>query len=246
MASETHAAEMIELMKAQIKLLEEQNKQLKTQGKLLEEQNKLLQGQNDTLVYIAKTVACAEMRQCQLAGQATDASRMSSYYLRGASSTWSQGTKAAILETLVQERSLEGIQYSGMFAKKDKRRSELCVAVFYDTVVKRSGTLYNAFTETDENCDKLFALLPSFRTELLYEASQKDKELGIEPTAVGSYVKALKDTIGELPQDLQALYDTARSLTPRFEAILPSIDASDTETFETVNILPEAAKEFFK
>ena len=49
-------------------------------------------------------------------------------------------------------------------------------AIFYQSWCKDDEVFYNAFSEQDENCDKLFHLLPSFRTELLDEAAKKGLE----------------------------------------------------------------------
>ena len=191
------------------------------------------------LEYIAEKAACGEMRQCQTTGEATDASRMTSKYLRAESALWSRHTKQTILETLVTKGSLASIQYQGIFSEKDKRRSELLAAIWYQSWVKNDETLYNAFSDHDENCDKLFSFLPSFRNELLDEAVKK----GLE--GCPEYEKKLKNAIGEIPGELQAIYDFILPVNKQWEPVLPSASAQRAESAETVNVLSEKAKEFF-
>ena len=192
------------------------------------------------LEYLCEKACCAEMRQCQTTGEATDASRMTSNYLRAQSALWSTHTKQVILETVVTKGNLASIQYQGIFSEKDKRRSELLAAIFYQSLCKSDEVLYNAFSEQDENCDKLFKLLPSFRNELTEEAVKK----GLE--GIYEYEKKFKDAIGEIPGELQAIYDVMLPINKQYEPILPSASAQRAESAETVNVLSEKAKEFFK
>ena len=94
--------------------------------------------------------------------------------------------------------------------------------------------MYNAFSEQGENCDELFHLLPSFRKELLDEASKKDLD------GCYDYVKKIKETIGEIPGELQAIYNEILPVNKQFVPILTSVST------ETDNVLSETAKEFFK
>ena len=195
------------------------------------------------LEYICEKASCAEMRQCQTTGESTDASRMTSNYLRAQSALWSTHAKQVILETLVTKGNLASIQYQGIFSEKDKRRSELLAAIFYQSFCKNDEVLYNAFSDQDENCDKLFRLLPSFRNELADEAVKKGLE-GI--FAIGLYEKKFQKAIGEIPGELQAIYDFILPVNKQFEPILPSASAQRAESAKTVNVLSEKAKEFFK
>ena len=192
------------------------------------------------LEYLCEKACCAEMRQCQTTGEATDASRMTSNYLRAQSALWSTHTKQVILETVVTKGNLASIQYQGIFSEKDKRRSELLAAIFYQSLCKNDEVLYNAFSEQDESCDKLFKLLPSFRNELTEEAVKK----GLE--GIYEYEKKFKNAIGEIPGELQAIYDFILPVNKQFEPILPSASAQRAESAKTVNALSKKAKDFFK
>ena len=52
--------------------------------------------------------------------------------------------------------------------------------------------------------------------------------------------------MGEIPQELQALYDLILPLNMRVEPVVKSKEPDREEKFEAVNILPEEAKAFFQ
>ena len=170
--------EVLEQLKKQTELLE---KQVELQRKSQESRRRrrrrrvvVVAQAQESLQYLSHKANCYETRQCQLAGEANDASRMTSMYVRGSSALWSKHTKLTILESLFKKGGLDSILNERMFAMMDARRSELCAAVFYQTYVALDGELYDAFSTASSCCDKLFRLLPSFRDELLNEAKQQD------------------------------------------------------------------------
>ncbi|CAK0899977.1 unnamed protein product [Prorocentrum cordatum] len=153
-----------------IALLEQNNKLLQGVTKLLEEQGKLADLQNQSLAYIAEEAGCAEMRQCQASGEATDASRMLGMWCRGSSALYHRNIRGAVLASVLKNGSLEGIKYEGIFRGTDRRRSELFCAIFFKAPIERSGETFNAFDDADKSVETLFKILPSFRAELLDEA----------------------------------------------------------------------------
>ena len=122
---------IIEMFSKVIAAIETNNKMQKQIVELLENQKQTVECQSTVLEYISEKASCAEMRQCQTAGEATDASRMTSNFLRAKSALWSNHTKQVILETLATKGTLESIRYQGIFSEKDKRRSQLLAAIFY-------------------------------------------------------------------------------------------------------------------
>ena len=79
-----------------------------------------------------------------------------------------------------------------------------------------------------------------FKNELTDEAVKK----GLE--GCPEYEKKLKNAIGEIPGELQAIYDFILPVNKQWEPVLPSAGAQRAESAETVNVLSEKDKEFFK
>ncbi|CAK0804610.1 unnamed protein product [Prorocentrum cordatum] len=108
--SETENAELIKLLK---KHIEQQNKQIEQHNEIIE-----------LIKHVAEEASIAEMRQCQLRGEAPDASRMKSNYLRGQSAWWSRNAQTTILERLYEKESAESIDRSGIaFEKNEDERA---------------------------------------------------------------------------------------------------------------------------
>ena len=242
----TQNAEVVQLLTRQIQLLEKQTQLLEKQTELLEENNTLLKESNSNTASTSEKTSAIEWRQCQLGGEANDAARMTSIFLRGHSATWGSKTKRTILEQIVNKGQVAVVQQRGLYGEKDIRRGELLALVFYMTCCKNSEVLYDAFAEHDPNCDELWPLLPSFRREMLQEASKRDNELGDKAcgaTAEGDHVSALKQAFGKIPSELQALYNEMLPLTRNHKPLpKPERDAG----FEEVHTLPEAAKTYFE
>ena len=132
-------------------VIEGQNKLVEGQNKLVEGQNKLLEVityQTKVLEKVADKISNVEMRQCATSGEGTDASRMTSHYFRGNSALWAKHIKSMIVEMVVSENSIKAMQYKGIVNKKDKRRGELLTAVFYQTAIKKSPHVYDAFKDS--------------------------------------------------------------------------------------------------
>ena len=96
---------------------------------------------------ICTKIGISEMRQCQLYGQGTDCSRMTSLYLRGHTALWSEQTRQTIVKMVYNKKSMDAIAYKDLFDAKDTRRMELCAVVFYETAIRNTGELYNAFSD---------------------------------------------------------------------------------------------------
>ena len=245
----TQNGEMLELLTRQIQLLEKQTQMLEKQNQLHEETNKLLKKSNSNTASTSEKTSAIEWRQCQLGGEANDAARMTSIFLRGHSATWSSKTKRTILEQIVNKGQVAIVQHRGLYSEKDLRRGQLLALVFYKTYCKKSEVLYDAFAEHDPNCDELWPLLPSFRQEMLQEASKRDNELGDKAngsTAEGDRVAALKQAFCKIPSELQALFNEMLPLNKKYEP-LPKGNKPDSDaSFEEVHKLPEEAKTFFE
>ena len=130
-------------------------------GKILEKQeqtNELLKKVSESLSKDFKDVPASiasmnnkcmniELRFCALFGQGTDASRMTSLYLRGHTALWSEQTRQTIVKMVYNKKSIDAIAYKDLFDAKDTRRMELCAVVFYETAIRNTGELYNAFSD---------------------------------------------------------------------------------------------------
>ena len=251
--------EVLEQLKKQTELLENQVElQRKSQESRRRRRRRrvvVVAQAQESLQYLSHKANCYETRQCQLAGEANDASRMTSMYVRGSSALWSKHTKLTILESLFKKGGLDSILNERMFAMMDARRSELCAAVFYQTYVALDGELYDAFSTASSCCDKLFRLLPSFRDELLNEAKQQDiliENKTKEPLEGTTCEEAVKSAIGEIPPGLRAIYESIVPVNRQWEPVrkryssLQEINQA-ADTFENAsNALPVRAKEFFK
>ncbi|CAK0850361.1 unnamed protein product [Prorocentrum cordatum] len=234
-----------------IALLEQNNKLLQGVTKLLEEQSKLADLQNQSLAHIAEKAGCAEMRQCQASGEATDASRMSGMRCRGSSALHHKNIRGAALASALKNGSLEGTKYEGIFRGKDRRRSELFCAIFFKTHIERSGETFNAFDDADKSVETLFKILPSSRAELLDEAKTHDAMVGeqVEMMPKGPATDIARRVLGETPADLQALYEIMPPVNKQYKPILPSDSDEpdeDARAFDTVASVPEAAKPYFE
>ncbi|CAK0863876.1 unnamed protein product [Prorocentrum cordatum] len=232
-------------------LLEQNNKLLQGVTKLLEEQNKLADLQNQSLAYIAEKAGCAEMRQCQASGEATDASRMLGMWCRGSSALYHKNIRGAALASALKNGSLEGIKYEGIFRGKDRRRSGLFCAIFFKTHIERSGETFNAFDDADKSVETLFKILPSFRAEFLDEAKTHDAMVGekVQMMPKGPAADIVRRVLGEIPADLQALYEIMLPVNKQCKPILPSDSDEpdeDTRAFDAVASVPEAAKPYFE
>ena len=135
-------AEMTE-NKLLLKLIE-QNQQIIELNQKMTEQSR---NQNEKLDKLVEKATIAEMRQCALAGEGTDAARMTRLYCTSESALWSKQIKNTIIEMIYTDRSLKSMSYSGIFHGKDKRRSELLCAVFYKTAIKKELEVYDAFED---------------------------------------------------------------------------------------------------
>ena len=249
--SATQNAEMLQLLTRGVQLLEKQTQLLEKHTQLLEENNKLLKKSNSNTASTSEKASAIEWRQCQLGGEANDAARMTSIYLRGHSATWGSKTKRAILEQIVNKGQVAIVQQRGLYGEKDIRRGQLLALVFYKTYTEKSEVLYDAFVEHDPNCDELWPFLPSFRQEMLQEASKRDVELGDKAsgaTPEGPHVAALKQALASctIPSELQALYNEMLPLNKKYKPLPEGIKPESDASFEEVHTLPEEAKSYFE
>ena len=256
--SATQNPELLQLLTKGVQLLEKQTTTLEKHTLLLEKNtqllevnNKLLQKSNSNTASTSEKASIIEWRQCQLGGEASDAARMTSLFLRGHTTTWGARTRRAILEQIVSKGQVGVVQQRGLYLENDIRRAQLLALVFYKTCCETSEVLYDAFLEHDPRCDELWPFLPSFREEMRQEASKRDNELGDKAcgaTPEGGHVKSLEHVFAscQIPSELQALYNeilpVTRDYKPIHEGIMPERDAS----FEEVHTLPEAAKTYFE
>ncbi|CAK0863201.1 unnamed protein product [Prorocentrum cordatum] len=205
-----------------IELPKQNNKVLEQMSKLLEKQNEAIEVQNNTLEHIAEKA--------------------------GGSAPRHKNIKNAVLAGALKTGSLEGVQYEGIFHGKDKRRGELLCAIFYKTHIEGGAEMFDGFDDQDANIEKLFRMLPSFRAELLGEAKTHDALLGdkAEMMPEGAVTKVVKQVLGEIPQDLQALHEVMLPANKQFKPVLPRASAEKgKEQFESVAILPKKAKDYF-
>ena len=108
----------------------------------------LLTTQNKLQEKLLEKASIAEMRQCALAGEGTDASRMTRMWVTAQSATWSKAIKDTIIEMIYTDGNIKSIQYGGLFHDKDTRRGELLCVVFYKTYVEKCGRVYDAYTDS--------------------------------------------------------------------------------------------------
>ena len=212
----------------------------------LEQTNKLLEHivvTSDRTLHALNTLdhkaSCAEMRQCQLSGEGTDASRMTALYLTGESALWTAQTKHTIVEMLYKGGNVRAIEYQGLFQAKDERRIQWLVSIFYETFVKDSGEFFDM---QGQEHNKFAGLLPAFRVEMLEKARRTDSEMGIEQIGnlpFGSYEERVVEALGELPTVVQHLTDLVLPVNKQFEPVL----TARSEPSEATNIDPEAVLE---
>ena len=69
-----------------------------------------------------------------------------SLYLRGHTALWSEQTRQTIVK-MVYNKGIDSIAYQQIFKAKDEKRIELCAVIFFETLVLKSGKLYNAFSD---------------------------------------------------------------------------------------------------
>ena len=118
---------------------------------LVEQQQQIigpLTTQNKLQEKLLEKASIAEMRQCALAGEGTDASRMTRMWVTAQSATWSKAIKDTIIEMIYTDGNIKSIQYGGLFHDKDTRRGELLCVVFYKTYVEKCGRVYDAYTDS--------------------------------------------------------------------------------------------------
>ncbi|CAK0875814.1 unnamed protein product, partial [Prorocentrum cordatum] len=109
----------------------------------------------------------------------------------------------------------------------------MLTVVFFKTLIEGSEAHCNPFGPQDTSCDELWKYCPSFRKEPLDEAKAMDEETA----------KNFEKAIGEIPQDLQALFERIPPLDKQFRPVLPSSEGA--EEYEPLLILPEKAEEYF-
>ena len=212
--------------------LEILEKQVKQNEKLLNNISSLLE-----------KVGCAEMRQTHASAEGADAARMLLQYLKGNSALWSSHGQEAILEMTYKAGNLQAIEYAGVFAEKDKRRTEWAVAVFWHTFVQKSSTLRDIFEGNGEYAEGIYKFLPSFRATMLENARTKDNELArdnIKTPSSGSYFEVVNEALGVMPAGLEYLHELCLPLNKKYNPITEDgADASDARDH-----IPEKVKEF--
>ena len=228
-------------------------------------------------------IGISEMRQCQLFGQGTDCSRMTSLYLRGHTALWSEQTRQTIVK-MVYNKGIDSIAYQQIFKAKDEKRIELCAVIFFETLVLKSGKLYNAFSdrgrpegpaqmapiwgwlchchrrigaicsrpsdrlleEHDENCAKLYKLMPSFRKELIAEARAMDKAIDHATRnnlTKGTYELEITKALGDMPPELEQIINVCLPVNKYYK---PETSDNDLQfdDFDTTKI-SQAVMEYF-
>ena len=124
---------------SEAKLFEQLVEQQQTIIELLKMQNKMQE-------QLLQKASIAEMRQCALVGEGTDASRMTRSWVTAQSALWSKAIKDTIIEMIYKDGNINSIQYRGLFHNKDVRRGELLCVVFYKTYVEKCPRAYDAMT----------------------------------------------------------------------------------------------------
>ena len=176
-----------------------------------------------------------------------DGARMTGLYFASGSALWSSSSKSSILEMIYKTGDLSSMAYEGIFSDKDERRGELSTALFYKTYVRGEVVMFDAFQESGQGAEELFALMPTFRRELLALAKEKDIELGeqkIKELSFGSYFKRIQEALDELPADLQHLHDVTLPLNKQFEPVFMDSSQNDQSVPNVDEHIPEKVKTF--
>ena len=216
---------------------EKTNQLLERNNALLEKTVRLLENIKHSLEGLNTKATNAEMRQCQVSGEGTDASRMTSLYLTAESAVWSQQHRKLIFEKLYEAGDINAIVYSGIFHEKDKRRTENTVAYFYATFVESRDNLVKALKPDGAEGNTLGIYMPTFRKELDEMAKKADRS---GPAGQhGKYETRMNFVLGEMPEELKALQDLCLPLDKKYRPVQPEdsdmVDVTPAETFKKLS-----------
>ena len=111
------------------------------------------------------------------------------------------------------------------------------------------GAIGSSRKDDDECLDELFMFMPSFRSELMVAAQAMDIDRGGEGADKhphGKAAQAVKDALGEMPQELQALQDITLPVDKSWQPVEPIVEASNEHNAVSVEEMSDEMKNFFK
>ena len=209
---------------------EKTNSLLEANNLLLERQVVLLEKINKNLGFLNDKATNAEMRQCQVSGEGTDASRMTAFWLQAESALWSETHKRLIFDKIYEAGDTSSIVYKGIFLEKDKRRAEYTVAYFYVTFNDDKDELIKALEPDGAEGNALAKYMPCFRNELLEDAKQRDRDK--INGRHGPHELRMESALGELPPELKSLLDLCLPLDKKYRPV--PVDGLESDVVDVV------------